>query len=118
MKKQSNLDDDLVHARNNLYELSKLSMDAIEIMMSLAKDSESPRAMEVLANMLKQQADLNTTLVDLHKKEKDIRRVDPKDVGPALPGPTTNTQNNLYVGTTAELQKMLIEKMDSIKNGT
>ena len=58
--------------------------------------------------MMKTMADVNGNLLDLHKKSKDIKKEDKA----ALPPPTTN--NNVFVGSTAELQQMLLGKAKDI----
>jgi hypothetical protein len=80
--------------------------DAIDEMMEVARNTEHPRAFEVLGNLIKTMADVNGSLLDLHKKKKDIRT---KDVKNALPPPST-TNNNLFVGSTADLQRLLLKQ--------
>lgn len=101
----SDIDDDYDFARSQYYNLAEKGQEAIDLMMDLARESEHPRAFEVLAGMLKQNAELADKLMDLQKKKKDINKEDT----PALNAPVTN--NNLFVGSTTDLQKMLAEKM-------
>lgn len=105
----SDVDDDYDFARSQYYNLSEKGQEAIELMMEVARDSEHPRAFEVLAGMLKQNAELADKLMDLQKKKKDIHKADT----PSLDAPVTN--NNLFVGSTVELQKMLAAKMKDIE---
>jgi hypothetical protein len=68
--------------------------------MEVARSSEHPRAYEVLSNLIKNMADVNDKLMDLNKKRKDMdKKEEQKQIG--------NTTNNLFVGTTADLQKLL-----------
>ena len=94
----SDLDKDYVHVRDSLYDLSEQGEEAIELMMELARESEHPRAFEVLGQLIKQKADINDKLMKLHKSNKEIKKVDALD-------PATN--NNVFIGSTADLQKML-----------
>jgi len=82
-------------------------------MMELARESEHPRAFEVLGQLIKQKADINDKLMKLHKSNKEIKKVE----NPALEGGTT-TNNNVFIGSTADLQKMLHdEKVIDVEPG-
>jgi len=105
----SKLDNDIEFARRNYYDILVKGSEAMDEMMEVARATEHPRAFEVLSNMMKTMADVNGNLLDLHKKSKDIRK---SDQPAQLPGLTTN--NNVFVGSTAELQKMLIGKMRDV----
>lgn len=106
----NNLDDDIKFARQNYYDILVKGSEAMEEMMEVARATEHPRAFEVLSNMMKTIADVNGNLVDLHKKSKDIKA---SGNAPALPPPGT-TNNNMFVGSTAELQQMLLGKMKDV----
>lgn len=80
-------------------------------MMELARDSEHPRAFEVLSNMLKQNAEITDRLLENQKRRKDIERIDRQ---PMLPN--NMTQNNVFVGSTTDLQKMLAKKFEEKAN--
>jgi hypothetical protein len=75
-------------------------------MLDLARESEHPRAFEVLSTMLKQNAEIADRLMELQKKKKEVRLTD----NPQLPN--SMTQNNVYVGSTTELQRMLHDRID------
>lgn len=93
--------DDFEYARRVKHDLLAKGSEALEDMMEVARSTEHPRAYEVLSNMMKNVGDVSDSLLDLHKKKKDYKK---KDDQPALPG-TTN--NNVFVGSTADLQRML-----------
>ena len=79
-------------------------------MIEVARESEHPRAFEVLSGMIKNISDVNDRLMDLNKKKKDLdRKEEIKNIA--------NTTNNLFVGSTAELQKLLKNETD-LKNVT
>jgi hypothetical protein len=98
-----NVDNDFEYSRQIYHDLLAKGSEALEDMMEVARATEHPRAFEVLAGMMKNVADINGNLLDLHKKKKDIRKKDIKE----LPSPG-NTTNNLFVGSTTDLQRMLI----------
>ncbi len=100
------VDDDFEYSRTMYHKLLVNGEDAIDEMMEVARNTEHPRAFEVLGNLIKTMADVNGSLLDLHKKKKDIRT---KDVKNALPPPST-TNNNLFVGSTADLQRLLLKQ--------
>jgi hypothetical protein len=70
-------------------------------MIEVARESEHPRAFEVLSGMIKGIADVNDKLMDLNKKQKELQKED-------KPAEATTTNNNLFVGSTTELQRMLM----------
>ena len=98
--------NDFEYARQTYHNILAKGSEAMEEMMEVARATEHPRAFEVLATTMKTLADVNGSLLDLHKKKKDM---DKKDQLPGLPlaGGTTN---NLFVGSTAELQKFLMSQ--------
>lgn len=100
---EKQIKDDYEFSRATYYNLIDKGQEGLEEMMEVARQSEHPRAYEVLASMLKNIADINGALMDLNKKRKDIQR----DEKPALPNNTTN--NNVFVGSTTELQRMLMK---------
>jgi len=100
-----NVDNDFEYARQTYHDILAKGSSALEDMMEVARATEHPRAFEVLSTMMKTLADVNGNLLDLHKKKKDIRRKEDK-----LALPPANTTNNLFVGSTTELQRMLMQQ--------
>lgn len=97
---EKNIDNDYKYSRDTYYELVEKGKQSLELMMEVARESEHPRAFEVLSGMIKNISDVNDRLMDLNKKKKDIdKKDDVKNVA--------NTTNNLFVGSTTELQKLL-----------
>ena len=90
---------DYEYTRGNLYSLIEKGQEAINGILELAQESEMPRAYEVAGQLIKNVADATDKLMDLQKKLKDIEEEKPK-------GPTT-VNNALFVGSTAELAKLL-----------
>lgn len=100
-------EDDFEYSRNNLKHLISTSSEAIEIMLALAQDAEHPRAFEVLAGMLRDNADMNLKLISSHKERKKLLNdIQPKNND----GGGNTTNNTIYVGTTNDLQKLLNER--------
>lgn len=93
--------NDFELARQNYHELIIKGQDALDEMIEVARASEHPRAFEVLSTLLKSIADVNGDLLALHRKKKDYNKTDQKTL------PAGVTTNNLFVGSTTELQKML-----------
>jgi len=97
---EKNIKDDFEYSRATYYELLEKGKESLMDMMEVARSSEHPRAYEVLSNLIKNMADVNDKLMELNKKKKDLdRKEETKQVG--------NTTNNLFVGTTTDLQKLL-----------
>ena len=100
-------EEDYEFSRENIKYLLSTSNDAIATMLELARDSEHPRAFEVLANMLKSAADINGQLFDLQKARKKI--LDDGDSSTQDNGSGT-TNNILFTGTTNDLQDFLTKR--------
>jgi hypothetical protein len=96
-------DKDYEYSRETLYDLIEKGREGIEEMIEVARQSEHPRAYEVLAGLIKDTANTSEKLMDLHRKIKSIDQM-------MLPSPEqSTTTNNLFVGSTTELQKMLTD---------
>lgn len=90
---------DYDYTRGNLYSLIEKGQEAINGILELAQETESPRAYEVAGQLIKNVSDATDKLMDLQKKLKEIEEDNPR-------GPTT-VNNALFVGSTAELAKLL-----------
>lgn len=101
-----NIDNDFEYARQTYHDILAKGSSALDDMMEVARSTEHPRAFEVLSTMMKTLADVNGNLLDLHKKKKDIRVKSQQ----SLPS-TPVTNNNLFVGSTSDLQRMLLDQM-------
>jgi hypothetical protein len=96
--------NDYEYARQNMYDIIEKGSSALEDIVDIAKQSESPRAFEVVTNLIKTLADANKDLMELAKKNKELIKSDQPDDGPK----TVN--NNLFVGSSSELLKMIKDK--------
>ena len=90
---------DYEYTRGNLYSIIEKGQEAINGILELAQESEMPRAYEVAGQLIKSVSDATDKLMDLQKKLKDVNEEDTKS-------PTT-VNNALFVGSTAELSKLL-----------
>ena len=97
--KKDDIDNDYVNSRENYYNLIEKGQKAIDGILDIAKEGQHPRAYEVAGQLIGQVALVTDKLQDLQKKLKDLKEV-PKNAN-------TNIKNALFVGSTAELQKML-----------
>ena len=97
---KDDIEKDYEYTRGNLYSIIEKGQEAINGILELAQESEMPRAYEVAGQLIKSVADATDKLMDLQKKLKDVNEEQESK------GPTT-VNNALFVGSTAELQKLL-----------
>ena len=91
---------DYAEVRQNLKRIIEKSEEAVESILEVAVESQNPRAYEVVAQLLAASLEANNKLMHLHRQIKDINKEEP--------GKTTNvTNNSIFVGNTADLQKMI-----------
>ena len=92
---------DYQYTRSELYRLISQGQEAVQGALEVAQESGHPRAYEVAVNAMKQVADTTDKLIDLQQKMKNLAREDSKK------GPTSVTNNAIFLGSTSDLQKML-----------
>ena len=90
---------DYEYTRGNLYSLIEKGQEAINGILELAQEGQQPRSYEVVGQLIKSVGDVSDKLIDLQQKMKDLNKEDKSS-------PTT-VNNALFVGSTAELQKLL-----------
>jgi hypothetical protein len=98
-EEKTDITKDYEYSRGNLYSIIEKGQEAINGILELAQETEQARAYEVAGQLIKSVADATEKLMDLQKKLKDIEETSTK-------GPT-NVTNALFVGSTAELSKLL-----------
>jgi len=103
------LNTDYEYTRNNLKDIIDKGSEALDGILELAKESEHPRAYEVVGQIIKNVADVNKQLIELQKDIKDIKKPEK--------GAPKNITNALFVGSTHDLQKLLKGKVDHGDNG-
>ena len=96
---QDNIVDDYEYARGNMIAVIEKGQEALSGILDVAGMSQHPRSYEVVATLVKAVADANKDLLELAKKRKDLEKVENG-------GPQT-VNNNLYLGSTADLLKLL-----------
>lgn len=101
-QKDTDPQKDYEYTRGQLYDLIEKGQEAVQGALEVAQESGHPRAFEVAVNAMKQVSDMTDKLIDLQKKMKDL------DAPVKGSGPTT-VNNTMFVGSTADLQKMLKE---------
>lgn len=99
-EQEKNITDDYNTSRDTYLELIEGGKESLELMIQVARESEHPRAFEVLSGMIKNIADVTDKLMELNKKHKDVLKED-------KPEQKQITNNNVFLGSTTELQKFL-----------
>ena len=107
MSENQNIKSDYEDSRETYYDLLEKGRGSLEDMIEVARASEHPRAYEVLSGMIKNLSDVNDKLMDLNKKNKDINQEQVKQIA-------GNTTNNVFLGSTADLQRLLQDEKDII----
>ena len=97
---KDDIQKDYEYTRGNLYSIIEKGQEAINGILELAQESEMPRAYEVAGQLIKSVSDATDKLMDLQKKLKDVNEEQQQK------GPST-VNNALFVGSTAELTKLL-----------
>ena len=108
IKTEKDINQDYAYSRDSYYNLIDKGNEAIDGILEIAKEGQHPRAYEVAGQLLGQVAGTVDKLQDLQKKLKDLKSV-PKSAN-------TNVKNALFVGSTAELQKMLKRNDENIES--
>jgi len=106
-------DKDYTTVRENLKEIVKRGTEAIDGIMMVASETQSPRAYEVVATLIKSVSDANKDLISLHKQMKEIKKIEVQG-----DNNTSITNNSIFVGSTTDLQKMLkgrLKELDETK---
>ena len=107
-KDKEDIDNDYKYSRENYYNLIERGQDAIQGILDIANESQHPRAYEVAGNLIKQVADTVDKLQDLQGKLKTLKDVPNKT--------STNIKQALFVGSSAELHKMLKNKNTQVQS--
>ena len=108
-KKGDPLEVDYDEARKNIKDVIGKGKDALEGLLLLARSTDSPRAYEVVGQLIKTISDVSKDLIDLQKRVKDIR-------GEAF-APSTIVNNAVFIGSTAELQAIINGRKDDVIDG-
>ena len=98
-EKNETLQGDFKTARGNIHNLIDTGMDALDGLLKVATAGDSPRAYEVLTNMIKTLSDMNKDLIDIHDKLSSAESSKTKI--------SNTTNNSIYVGSTSDLQNLI-----------
>ena len=113
-KEEGDVDDDFQYARENLYSVIEKGSDALKELLDVATQRQAARDFEVISGLINTLSNANMVLMDLNKKKNDAKGVKPGGDRP------TTVNNNLFVGSTGELQKkmnaLLIAAEEELKN--
>ena len=101
MSENKNIKEDYETSRDTYLELMETGKRGLDLMVEVARESEHPRAFEVLSGMIKNVAEVTDKLMDLNKKNKDITTDPKQEEQKAI------TNNNVFIGSTTDLQRML-----------
>jgi hypothetical protein len=94
--------DDFEYARGNLISVIEKGQEALQGIVDVAGMSQHPRSYEVVATLISSVTNANKDLLELQKKKKDLLKAEESKTG--------STTNNLFVGSTADLLKMIKSK--------
>jgi hypothetical protein len=108
---QNDTQTDYDLSRQTIRNLVRKGEEALDELLFVAKQSESPRAYEVVAGMIKNISEVTKELIDLQKKMKELNEDTPKSSS------GVNVQNAVFVGSTAELQKLLRQNKEQQTDG-
>ena len=95
------VEDDYSDTRDNLRSLLTTGQEALMAALEVAKQSEHPRAFEVVGNLVKQLADVNQQLMDLHQQKAKL------DAPSKAEASKVTNNNAIFVGSTSELNKLI-----------
>ena len=101
---KDDIHNDYRYARENLYGVIEKGTNALDILVDLANQSQSPRAFEVVSTLIKTLSDTNKDLLEVQSKLKKLR----EDEAPK------NVTNALFIGNTAELQKLIKDRKEGL----
>jgi len=101
---KKDIKDDYEFSRETYKDLIRTGTLSMDALAELAKESEHPRAFEVLSNHIRNMGEVTDKLMKLQKAKKDLTKEERKQV----------TNNNVFVGSTTDLQRMLLNKEDVI----
>ena len=104
------VNQDAEYASDNIRKLIEIGMGAVEDAAHVARDSEQPRAYEVVQTMIKNLTDMNLQLMDIHGKKQDLNKGAGTGTNPQAVGNVT-TNNAFFVGTTKDLNELIMKRM-------
>ena len=104
-KQEKDIQDDYEYSRDVYKDLINTGMQSLDSLAELARESEHPRAFEVLSRSIKDIADTTDKLMSLQKNKKDLETNKDEEA-------KTVTNNNMFIGSTTDLQRMLLANQE------
>ena len=99
-EREVDTEEDYTKSRDNYYKLIAQGNDAMEYVLDVAKQTDKARDFEVFGQLLKQTSEINKELIDLQIRMGNLKAIE-------RTGNPTNVTNALFVGSTADLQKLI-----------
>lgn len=107
------LDDDIEYVAKNIRKLIDIGIESVENAAGVAEESETPRAYEVLSDLIKNITVMNLQLMDMHTKKKELKKTEtPGAPGQDLLPASSVTNNAFFVGTTKELNDIIMKRIN------
>jgi len=106
MSSNRQAETDVAYVRKNMYDLIEKGTRSMDELLTIADQSQHPRSYEVLSGLIKNMSELNKDLIDLHDKKKKLLNTEQENVSP------NTVNNNLFVGSTSDLLKMINQEND------
>lgn len=110
IKLDKDVKDDYEFSRKTYKDLIYTGTRSMDVLAELARESEHPRAFEVLSQTIKNLGDVTKNLMDLQKTKKDLTKEEREEAKKV-------TNNNVFVGSTTDLQRMLLDR-DNVIDAT
>lgn len=107
---KKDINDDYKFSRDTYKELISTGMNSLDTLAEIARESEHPRAFEVLSKSIKDIGDVTDKLMSLQKNKQDL-------VGKKEEETSKITNNNMFIGSTTDLQRMLIDNKEKVIDG-
>ncbi len=106
---KKDINDDYNFSRDTYKELISTGMGSLDSLVEIAQESEHPRAFEVLAKSIKDIGDVTDKLMALQKSKQDLVGKKEEEAGKV-------TNNNMFIGSTTDLQRMLLNNDEKVIN--
>tara|TARA_B100001057_G_scaffold67751_1_gene61449 strand:+ start:48 stop:476 length:429 start_codon:yes stop_codon:yes gene_type:complete len=107
---KKDINDDYTFSRDTYKELISTGMGSLDSLAEIARESEHPRAFEVLAKSIKDIGDVTDKLMALQKNKQDLVQKKEEETGKI-------TNNNVFIGSTTDLQRMLMDNKEKVIDG-
>jgi hypothetical protein len=107
----TDLDLDYTEIRSNLKDIIKRGAEAIDGILTVASETQQPRAYEVVATLIKSVSDANKDLLTMHRQMQDLK----SSTGNQSQSATSITNNSIFVGSTSELQSIIKGRLEQLR---